>query len=85
MELSDINASCQTEASSESELLFIKTKGQFWRGWCSSQCIAELLNHLFYSIHATLSFIPSSVLPVVEHSLAGECRSESPVPDFSLI
>lgn len=59
------------EASSESELLFIKTKGQFWRGWCSSQCIAELFNHLFYSIHATPSFVPSSVLPVVEHSLAG--------------
>lgn len=81
MELGDTNASCQTEASSESELLFIKTKGQFWRGWCSSQCIAELLNHLFYSICATPSFVPSSVLPVVEPPLLGGA-GQSPVPDF---
>lgn len=68
----------QTEASSGSELLFIKDNF----GEAGAACIAELLNDLFYSIHATPSFVPSSVLPVVEQSLAGGCRSEIPLPDF---
>lgn len=81
MELNNTNASCHSRSKFRKWTPIHKDWRTVWERLLQQSVYCRAVKSPL-SQHPCTSFLcPSSVLPVVEHSLG--CRSESPVPDFT--